>query len=76
VIETTGRATEVCKFSRLEDQITILVAIHSITGEEGESHSLDWVLLTAERDEALRELAAAARWIDRALRRPKERKNF
>jgi hypothetical protein len=50
MIETTGRVTEVCKFSRLEDQITILVAISSIIGEEGESHCLDRVVRTAERD--------------------------
>jgi hypothetical protein len=76
VIETTGRVTEVCKFSRLEDQITILVAIPSITGEEGASHCLDWVVRTGERDEALRELERLLGWMDRALRRPKERKNF
>lgn len=46
MIETTGRVTEVCKFSRMEDQITILVAFPSITGEEGESHCLDWVVPT------------------------------
>jgi hypothetical protein len=37
-IETTGRVTEVCKFSRVENQIIILVSIPSITGEEGASH--------------------------------------
>jgi hypothetical protein len=46
MIETTGRVTEVCKFSRLEDQITILVSIPSIIGEEGERHCLDWVVPT------------------------------
>ena len=34
-IETAGRVTEVCKFSRLEDQIIIPVSIPSITGEGG-----------------------------------------
>jgi hypothetical protein len=43
MIEATGRVTEVCKFSRLEDQITILVSIPSAKGEEGEFRSLDWV---------------------------------
>jgi hypothetical protein len=45
-IETAGRVTEVCKFSRLEDQIIILVSIPSITGEEGASHCLDSVAPT------------------------------
>jgi hypothetical protein len=31
-IETAGRVTEVCEFSRLEDQIIILVSIPSISG--------------------------------------------
>jgi hypothetical protein len=34
MIETTGRVTEACKFSRLEDQITILVSIPSVTEEQ------------------------------------------
>jgi hypothetical protein len=46
MMETTGRVTEVCKFSPLEDQIIILVSIPSITGEEGASHRLDWVVPT------------------------------
>jgi hypothetical protein len=41
MIELTGTVTEVCKFSRLEDQIIILVPMPSITGEEGGSHCLD-----------------------------------
>jgi hypothetical protein len=45
-IETAGRVTEVCKFSRLEDQIMILVSIPSITGEEGAIHCLDSVVPT------------------------------
>jgi len=46
MIETAGRVTEVCKFSRLEDQMIILVSIPLITGEEGASHCLDWVVPT------------------------------
>ena len=44
MIETTGTVTEVCIFSRLEDQISILVLIHSINGEKGGCRSLDWVV--------------------------------
>ena len=46
MLQTIGRVTEVCKFSSLEDQITIVVSIASINGEEGEGHSLDWVVPT------------------------------
>ena len=44
MIEATGEVTEVCKFSWLEDQITILVSIPSVNEEEGECRSLDWVV--------------------------------
>jgi hypothetical protein len=44
MIEATGKVTEVCKFSRLEDQITILVSIPSAKRGEGEFRSLDWVV--------------------------------
>ncbi|MBV8214240.1 MAG: hypothetical protein JOZ08_13575 [Verrucomicrobia bacterium] len=43
MIETTGTVTEVCKFSKLEDQITIEVVIPSST-EEKETHSVDWAV--------------------------------
>jgi hypothetical protein len=46
MIETIGRVTEVCKFSSLEDHITVVVSISSINGEEGERHCLDWVVPT------------------------------
>jgi len=46
MIETTGRGTEVCKFSRLEDQITILVVIPSPIGEEQQTRSLEWAVPT------------------------------
>ena len=40
------QGTEVCKFSRLEDQIITLLSIPSITGEEGASHCFDSVVPT------------------------------
>jgi hypothetical protein len=43
MIETTGTVTEVCKFSKLEDQITIEVMIPSNTGAE-ETRSVDWAV--------------------------------
>ena len=46
MIEITGSVTEVCKFSRLEDQITIQVAIPAPGEEESETRSLDWVVPT------------------------------
>lgn len=46
MIETTGRVTEVSKFSRLEDQITILVAMPSPTEEEQQTRSLEWAVPT------------------------------
>jgi hypothetical protein len=43
MIETTGTVTEVCKYSKQEDQITIQVVIPSGTGEE-EVRSVDWAV--------------------------------
>lgn len=40
MIQTIGRVTEVCKFSSLEDQITIVVSISSIDGEEENATAL------------------------------------
>jgi hypothetical protein len=43
MIETTGTVTEVCKFSKREDQITIEVIIPSSTGEK-ETRFVDWAV--------------------------------
>ena len=40
MFKSTGKATEVCKFSPLEDQITIEVEIPSSQGESKEARSL------------------------------------
>jgi hypothetical protein len=43
MFETTGTVTEVCKFSKPEDQITIDFVIPSNTGEK-ETGSVDWAV--------------------------------
>jgi hypothetical protein len=44
MIETKGKITEVQKFSESEDQITIEMKVPSPLGEEGETHSHDWIV--------------------------------
>ena len=46
MIETTGRVSEVCRLSGLEDEITILATIPSLTGEEQQTRSLEWAVPT------------------------------
>ena len=43
-LKSTGKVTEVCKFSLLEDQITIEVEIPSNQGESTETRYLDWAV--------------------------------
>ena len=43
MLKTTGTVTEVCKFSKLEDQITIEVIMPSDSGEK-ETRFLDWAV--------------------------------
>jgi hypothetical protein len=44
MFEATGKVTEVCKLSRTDDQITIVVAMPSSIAEEPEPRSLDWLV--------------------------------
>jgi len=44
VFKATGKVTEVCKFSLLEDQITIEVKIPSEPGQAAETRVLDWAV--------------------------------
>jgi hypothetical protein len=44
MFKATGKVTEVCKFSLLEDQITIEVGIPSNQGESTEKRSVDWTV--------------------------------
>lgn len=46
MIETTGRVTEVCRLSGLDDEITILATIASPTGEEQKTRSLELAVPT------------------------------
>ena len=43
MIKTIGTVTEVCKFSKREDQITVEVIIPSSTREK-ETRSVDWAV--------------------------------
>jgi hypothetical protein len=45
MIQTTGKVTEVCKSSQLEDQITVLIATPSPNGSEA-ARSLEWFVPT------------------------------
>jgi hypothetical protein len=44
MFKATGKVTEVCNFSLLEDQITIEVEIPSNQGESTETRYLDWAV--------------------------------
>jgi len=44
MFEATGKVTEVCKFSRTDDQITIVVAMPPSIPGEAEDRSLDWLV--------------------------------
>jgi hypothetical protein len=44
MLNSTGKVTEVCKFSSLEDQITIEVEIPSNQGKSPETRYLDWAV--------------------------------
>jgi hypothetical protein len=44
MFKATGKVTEVCKFSLLEDQITIEVEIPSNQEESTKTRSLDWTV--------------------------------
>jgi hypothetical protein len=44
MFETTGKVTEVCKFSQLDDQITIEVTIPSSAGGQAEIRFFDWAV--------------------------------
>jgi hypothetical protein len=44
MFETTGKVTEVCKFSQMDDQITIEATMPCSAGEKAEVRSLDWAV--------------------------------
>jgi hypothetical protein len=44
MFKATGKVTEVCIFSQLEDQITIEVEMPSNQGASTETRSLDWAV--------------------------------
>jgi hypothetical protein len=44
MLKSTGKVTEVCNFSLLEDQITIEVEIPSNQGESTETRYLHWAV--------------------------------
>ena len=44
MLKSTGKVTEVSKFSETEDQMTIESKIPSPLGEEGQTHRHDWVM--------------------------------
>jgi hypothetical protein len=44
MFKATGKVTEVCNFSLLQDQITIEVEIPSNQGESTETRYLDWAV--------------------------------
>jgi len=46
MFETTFKVTEVCKFSQLDDQVTIEVTIPSPVGEKAEIRFLGWAMPT------------------------------